>query len=835
MINNDEDEIEEDEYYNPKIGSGELLAFGSFNLTLTLNLEPSDLTKYKVDWADIKSLKDLKFIRKHHHFWKRIELSSNNETLKIILNINKTSPKLIHIGYVIFKKLNFKNDQIEFQKFLFGILRKKGLFITSCDICDCSINIQLLLKYEKEEKSFLLAEESKGNKISEIKHKKIFEEDQGLGGSPDLKKSEEEKEKNENSNNSNSNNKEEQENSDNKTKSNEEDNTSEYNPFINLHKNDINYGNFDYIYFNFNDYIEGEFKGKIKLENLFEYFQDIKIRTRTKIILNFEEEIEIFRNRNKAEIFKDLLSITDFFIFYNVNKLYEVLKELKEEEDQEIIDESYRIQCFRVQKKIIERKKMKEKEEIWAKNYKKFLGKSKEKKIILQNPKSLKNLLSNKVPVNKIYITQEVTNNTESIDPNDIINSTENNNLETVENTNNSVNQNNQIQTEINTHSNFKDLIYHKSKSETGRYTNLLPIKPSAPKPLNKNDMFIYFKNSIFNRDPQKKPSEKIMLVLDEFNKIYIIKCVKFYKKPIVMDFDLKLYPPMNIRNMKDILNYKKFIKSKFNEYISIFIGSLLGVLVSRFDEYSYQEGYLFIAYLIAINIIKKISEIQRLNLPLPKDKEFYYPSLNREEVDKLMTEIEQKRKERGFILDGNDRAIKKLKFYNPLLDKNLSSYLNSKNNRNILQSNGVIGKDGKIMYDPTYRDTLGFNTLRNRKQNFLFNSETKRKNKKDDFKSLANETNKLMVGFKKKKAGYEVYKTKKKNLHENKIILPAIKRNRIIPMKKGFKTEKEKIIIEKSEESGSVGENDKDNDNDNEEKEDKTENEKSNEGSKNE
>jgi hypothetical protein len=284
---------------------------------------------------------------------------------------------------------------------------------------------------------------------------------------------------------------------------------------------------------------------------------------------------------------------------------------------------------------------------------------------------------------------------------------------------------------------------------------------------------------------------------------------------------------------MKDILNYKKFIKSKFNEYISIFIGSLLGVLVSRFDEYSYQEGYLFIAYLIAINIIKKISEIQRLNLPLPKDKEFYYPSLNREEVDKLMTEIEQKRKESGFILDGNDRAIKKLKFYNPLLDKNLSSYLNSKNNRNILQSNGVIGKDGKIMYDPTYRDTLGFNTLRNRKQNFLFNSETKRKNKKDDFKSLANETNKLMVGFKKKKAGYEVYKTKKKNLHENKIILPAIKRNTIIPMKKGFKTEKEKIIIEKSEESGSVGEND--NDNDNEEKEDKTENEKSNEGSKNE
>ena len=289
----------------------------------------------------------------------------------------------------------------------------------------------------------------------------------------------------------------------------------------------------------------------------------------------------------------------------------------------------------------------------------------------------------------------------------------------------------------------------------------------------------------------------------------------------MVMDFDLKLYPKMNIRNMKDILDYKKFIRSKFDEYISIFIGTLLGVLASSFDEYSYQEGTLFVAYLIAINIIKKIAEMQRFNLPLPKNKEFYYPSLNRDEVDKLMIEIEQKRKEKGFILDGNDKAIKKLKIYNPLLDKNLSSYLNSKNNKNILQTNGVIGRNGKIIYDPTYRDTLGFNTLRNKKYNFLFNSDTKRKKQNDNYKSLVNETNKLMVGFKKKIPGYAIYK---KQSMSNKIILPSIKRNQNKYVKKGFKTEKEKIILEKSEESGSVGGNS------NEEKSDKE-----NEGSKDE
>ena len=789
MTTKDEDDAEDD-INNPKIGPGEILAFGSLNLIMTLHLDHNDLKKYRLNWDDIKSLDDLKFIRKHHHFWKRVELSSNNDTLKIILNINKTSPKLIYVGYVVFKKINFKNEQIEFKKFLYGVLKKNGLFITSCDICECSINVQLILKYNKQEKIFSLVEESKGVKKSEIKHKKVFQEDQVSGEEKKEKKEEKEKEEN----------KEEGGNEEN------EEINNENNPFIGFSRNNINCGDFDYIYFNFNDYITGEFKGKIKLENLFEYFQDIKIRTRTKIILNFEEEIEIFRDKNKEEIFKDLLSITDIFIYYNINKLYEVLKELKEEEDQEAIDESYRIQCFKFQKKILDKKKLKEKEEMWAKSYQKFLEKSREKKTKIENPKSLKNYLTNQGTMNKIYITQEATYQTESCDITELINTTENNNQETVENTNTSVNNQN---IKLNTETNFKDLM--KSKSEAVGHSNLLPIKPSGPKPLNKNDMFIYFKNNIFSRDPQKKPSEKIILVLDEFNKIYIVRCIKNNEKPIVMDCDLKLYPPMNIRNMKEILNYKKFIRSKFNEYISIFIGNLLGVLVSRGEESS-QEKSLLIAYLIAVNIIKKIAELQRFNLPLPKDKEFYYPSLNKEEIDKLLNDIDKRRKERNFILDGNDIKIKKLKFYNPLLDKNLSSYLNSKSNKNILQSNGVIGKDGKILYDPTYRDTLGFNSLRNKKYNFVFNSDPNRKiknNKNNIFNSFANKTNKLMVGFKNKIPGYSVYINKKKNICGNKIILPIIKRNHANNLKNEYYTTKNKIIVEKSEESGSIGEND--------------------------
>ena len=65
------------------------------------------------------------------------------------------------------------------------------------------------------------------------------------------------------------------------------------------------------------------------------------------------------------------------------------------------------------------------------------------------------------------------------------------------------------------------------------------------------------------------------------------------------------------------------------------------------------------------------------------------------------------------------------------------------------------------------------------------------------------------MVGFKNKIPGYSVYISKKKNICGNKIILPIIKRNHANNLKNEYYTTKNKIIVEKSEESGSIGEND--------------------------
>ena len=60
-----------------------------------------------------------------------------------------------------------------------------------------------------------------------------------------------------------------------------------------------------------------------------QYIQTLKITTTSKIILNLEEE-----TLENNIILRDLLSLIDIFIFYNKNKLYDILKNIKEQEDQ---------------------------------------------------------------------------------------------------------------------------------------------------------------------------------------------------------------------------------------------------------------------------------------------------------------------------------------------------------------------------------------------------------------------------------------------------------------------------------------------------------------------
>ena len=778
------------------IGGGDLLSFGSVKLLFTLNLEKGDLTNYKLKWDDLNSLTDLKFIRENKDLWKRIELSSTNDTLNILLQINKSCKKLVKIGYVGFKKITYKDEQVDFCDFIEGITRQNGLYITSCDVCKSIVSIQLLLKYKNKEKIYLLSgvstpiikenkkEDSNNNKNND--DKKVKEEDT---------KNNEEKDENENKDEKKNKKKNDDMKQEKENKSEEED---QDNPLTTITDDVIKPGDFNYIYFNYGDYFTGEFTGRIKLEHLYEYFQTLKTTTKSKIILNLNKE-EI---NNKEENIKDLLSIVDVYIFYNKNKFYDILKKMKEQEDQSELKKVYEHHFNDLKRKMIEKEENKEREKGIIEKYKNFLEREKIKKEKRINHSVKKEKPNFKGSVNNIYITQKSPRrDVDSKTINHLINVEENKtNLKSIEISRQG------LKTEGNKEDNqnkFKTISKYQSDPLFIKNfkIKLNPLSSSRPVPLNKKDMFDYFKCGICDKDPQRRPQEKLALVLDEFKKIFFIKCNKKDEKPSILDFDLQLYPQMNLRNMKEILESKKFIQANFNDYITAFFGSLLSNIVSKGQE-GCEENSLFLSYLVATNTIKKMVEIQKYNLPMPKNKDFFATSVNKSEVKKILTEANQRRKEQLFILDGNSRKSEVIKPYNPLLDKNLVSFFSSKNNQNFLKLKGFIGKAGEIMYDPLYRETLITCTNpRNTRVNYfgmgnkqMLNSLQKnKKNKKNKindkymtYKSMT--TNKFLFGFRRRSPGYSIYNETRRS----KVLLPPITQEKKLVKKFGSK---EKLI----------------------------------------
>ena len=773
-------DIEDDEISNinnsKSIGPGDILSFGSINLLLTLNLEKDDLFKYQVKWDEIKSLENAIFIAKHKHFYKRIELSSKNDTINILLQINKLSKKLIKIAYVGYKKITYKDEQVEFTNMIEAVTRRYGLYITSCEVCKCNISIQLLLKYKNSQKIFVLS----GKTTSENDEKKENNKDNSSQNKNDNN--------NNNANNTNNNNDEENKNNNNDDIKREKENKSEEedqeNPLVNITDDVINPDEFNYIYFNFSDYSSGEFNGRIKIEHLYEYFQTLKYTTKSKIILNLNDE----KINNNDEIIKDLLSVTDIFIFYNKNKLYDILKHMKEQEDKTVLKKVYQHHINEAKRKMEEREENKEKEKEFIENYKNFLEKNKTEKEKRINSTLKKEKIKTRP---NIYLTQNSLDS-QADRISQFITVSENN----LEKKNHKTIDIKKIKLKTETSKEeMKDKNITKTKSNSINTKNLkiklLPIKQAQTKPLNKHEMFDYFKYGICDKDPQKRSQEKIALVLDEFKKIFFIKFNKKDEKPSVLDFDLNLHPQINIRNMKEILESKKFIQSNFSDYSKTFFGSLLSTIVSKGQE-GCEEKSLFLAYLVAMNTIKKMVEIQKYDLPMPKNKEFFSPTIKKGEIKRILTEANQRKKERLFVLDGNTKNNIGIKPYNPLLDKNLASFFSTKNNQIFLKLNGFIGKNGEIMYDPLYRDTMqntnsNYNSIYNKYNNIdsklIYNSVQRKKNKKPKednnhnnhnnlrsikYKSMT--TNKFLFGFR-KSPGYSIYNEARKNT----LVLPFI------------------------------------------------------------
>jgi hypothetical protein len=204
---------------------------------------------------------------------------------------------------------------------------------------------------------------------------------------------------------------------------------------------------------------------------------------------------------------------------------------------------------------------------------------------------------------------------------------------------------------------------------------------------------------------------------------------------------------------------------------------------------------------------ILKVLALEKNKLPIPKDKKFYIVQIDKKELNKMEKEENTKQKENGFNNNhfqvkykGNDSK------YYPLMDKFLTSYMQSMVNIDILKNKNLINEKKKILYDPEYKDIYKLGNYNEDINDVKFakfimketkNIKTKEKDYKKEFMSKKPEMKYHLPGIN-GIPEYAVYlsKNERKKLIMNK--LPPIKQSK--KPKRNIKNQKNKN--EKKEEN---------------------------------
>ena len=108
---------------------GNLLSYGSINLTLTLELFENDFIQNDIEWKKLKNLSNLQFLKENNSLWERIQLSSTEKNMQLLLHMNRVLKEKIKIKHICFRKMKFKQSQKEFEEFLKNIINLNGYIL----------------------------------------------------------------------------------------------------------------------------------------------------------------------------------------------------------------------------------------------------------------------------------------------------------------------------------------------------------------------------------------------------------------------------------------------------------------------------------------------------------------------------------------------------------------------------------------------------------------------------------------------------------------------------------------------------------------------------------
>ena len=598
-------------YYSQEIRNiGKIITMGSLNLSLTLRLEKSEIQSLNINLRRLKTLNDLSFIIDNEFLWDRIELSSKNELLNTLFHMNKIKRIKNIVAYLVYDKLQFNEEQIKFQRLLDCILLANGVVIYPYDICKCKMNISFRIVYKNfVRKIMLYGEEDYDEEEINLDNQNEFDYNDSVLNNMNNSTSknnisyiEENKTNNYYSNISKIKSEKNKENEEEHSTHEEEEEDSENEEsdniglFERIPENEVNFRDFKYIYIHFRDYIlGGEFSELFKLEEIYNFLRRIKKNTNIKIIFNFTEGV-----KNCGKYFCKFLKIADIHIFRKKTELLEILIKRSE------IDKKIR---QRKNKKIIELLQLRNSE----------LSK-KLKKINLNRNESHYSSRSNQ------KLNQLNKSSGEKIDYNYY-----------------------QRKLEYNKSKSLKNIILTKS-------LNLTFDKQSL---IDKKNMFNYIHKILFSPESnilQTYYTDKLGIYLEDFKKIYINDYKKAKLKPVLTEYDFNIYPKSNVHNLKSIEKLRDILYSNYSMFSYIIYGCVLSTILD--DIINGKESYYLFYFYIRISILRILSLI-KTGMPIPTNKAFYIIELKKNELNKIISDENTKKKENGFNMNYLHRIYK--------------------------------------------------------------------------------------------------------------------------------------------------------------------------------
>ena len=364
------------------------------------------------------------------------------------------------------------------------------------------------------------------------------------------------------------------------------------------------------------------------------------------------------------------------------------------------------------------------------------------------------------------------------------------------------------------------------NKSQSFRDLPLLQTFSSLPNfkgNLDKNNVFLYLKEKIYISNLNENHpnfNDKLGIYLDGYKSIILVDYKKMSFSPSINEYELNIIPKYVIKEIEQI---KDILEKNDKKYTNLLYGCLLSTIVDDINEDS--NNYIMFYFNCNSSLIKMLN-LDKYKIPPPKDKSFYIIQIDKGQYDKVLkTEIEKKQ-ENGFNNNYYHKSYKGNETqYFPLMDKYLTSYMQSSVNIDVLQNKNMINKKKRILYDSEYKDffkngNLNSEELTKQKlSKFILeqNISNKEKDFKKEFLNKKPELNFHIPGIN-GIPEYIVYlnKEERKKYLKNKNIPPIKKKAKeekkeiSLIMKKNLRVDKNKEKLKEAENKPMLGNDNK-------------------------